>query len=87
MKPVFKCDYCNFMSTEDEVKKHEPSCYSNYDRKSCHTCEHKKHKSLKSIECACGKEVPDGKIYEFCEVYKRKEKATNLVDEFFGALF
>ena len=37
MKPVFKCDYCQFMGTEEEVSEHEPKCFDNYDRRSCYT--------------------------------------------------
>ena len=32
MKPVFKCEYCNFIGTEEEVIKHEDDCSSNYNR-------------------------------------------------------
>ena len=31
MQPVFKCEYCRFMGTEEEVKKHEAECVDNYD--------------------------------------------------------
>lgn len=33
MKPVFKCDYCNFVGTQEEVEKHEPTCIDNYDKR------------------------------------------------------
>ena len=88
MKPVFKCEYCNFMGTEDKVKEHEVTCIDNYDRKSCFTCKHKSYKSLKQYNCAQGIEVPENKIFEFCPKYERKESGkqedlTNL----FGGLF
>ena len=76
MKPVFKCDYCKFMGTEEEVKGHEPKCSDNYDRKSCYTCMHKKigrvvdkdvddivnGKAVIVYECRLGKEIPEGSL-------------------------
>ena len=89
MKPVFKCDYCDFMDTEDKVREHELKCTENYDRRSCHTCEYKKfNKDFTAYECTNGRELPEGKIYEFCGKYKRKSKSDNpwsgLVDAMFG---
>lgn len=74
MKPVFKCDYCDFMGVESEVKKHEVECPGNYTRRSCYTCKHRGYTSL-NFTCACGREIPDGKIYEFCPKYEREEKS------------
>ena len=45
MKPVFKCDYCSKMGTEEEIREHEPKCFDNYDRRSCFTCIHKTMKT------------------------------------------
>lgn len=87
MKPVFKCDYCNFMDTEDKVKEHELACIENYDRKSCWTCRHRGNKSLKQFSCACGQEIPENKIFEFCPQYERKEKAEYPLVNVFGGLF
>lgn len=70
MKPVFKCDYCDFMGTEPEVKKHEVECPENYTRRSCFTCKHRGYKGL-GFKCAKGREIPDGKMYEFCPKYER----------------
>lgn len=78
MKPVFKCDYCNFMGTEEEVKEHEPICTDNYDRKSCYTCIHRdKIKYTEygwTYECKEGINIPANHVYEFCSKYERKEK-------------
>ena len=41
MKPVFKCDYCDKMGTEEEIREHEEKCTENYDKKSCYTCKHR----------------------------------------------
>lgn len=88
MKPVFKCDYCSKMGTEEEIEEHEPKCTDNYDRRSCYTCVHKKicrvvdkdvddiinGKALIVYGCRLGKEIPEGKIFEFCPSYERDEK-------------
>ena len=90
MKPVFKCDYCSYMNTEEEVRKHELECTDNYDRKSCYTCEHKNIKSKDGqwiYECKADKDVPEGMFYEFCSSYKRKEKSNNLFDGLFRGVF
>lgn len=84
MKPVFKCEYCTFMGTEDEVRKHEPECFDNYDRRSCLTCKHKGYKSIHQIKCACGREIPEDKILEFCPQYERREKEETFCDLFSG---
>ena len=88
MKPVFKCDYCDKMGTEEEIKKHEPECLDNYDRKSCLTCVHKELGRINSnmivYNCKLGKEIPEGKIFEFCPQYERKEKTNNLFGDLFG---
>lgn len=90
MKPVFKCDYCSKMGTEEEIREHEPICTENYDRRSCYTCIHKKL-TVKDkewrYECKAGIEVPVGKIFEFCTSYERKEKTDNIVDSIFGDIF
>ena len=96
MKPVFKCDYCSQMGTEEEIKEHEPKCLDNYDRRSCYTCVHKRtvcshnikeDKTMWIYECKLGKEIPKGKFFEFCESYKRKEMGGNPLDDLFGNLF
>lgn len=78
MKPVFKCDYCNFMGTEEEVREHEPKCIYNYDRKSCYTCKHRngltKTKDNEiTYKCMLDKDIPFKSVYEFCPEYERKE--------------
>lgn len=90
MRPVFKCDYCKFMGTEEEVREHEPKCMDNYDRKSCYTCVHKKLRAEDGgylYECKANREIPEGKIFEFCPQYERKERPDNLLDGLFGGLF
>jgi hypothetical protein len=40
MKPLFRCDYCDFTGVEEEVIKHEETCMHNHTRRSCSTCKH-----------------------------------------------
>lgn len=96
MKPVFKCDYCTKMGTEEEIREHEPNCSDNYDRRSCYTCEHKKlicshnvkeDKALWIHECKLGKEIPKGCIIEFCPEYEQKKKSDSPLGDLFGDLF
>ena len=90
MKPVYKCDYCNFMGTKEEVEKHEPDCTDNYDMRSCHTCKHKRtdcenHEWF--FTCAEGIAIPKGQFFKFCKSHERKEKSENLFGSLFGDLF
>lgn len=89
MKQVFKCDYCNFMGTYEEVKEHEPKCMDNYDRKSCYTCLHKGYNGLKGFKCDAGIEIPEGQLYEFCKSYERviRLNAESKITDLFGGLF
>lgn len=80
MKPVYKCDYCNFIDTKEKVKEHEKQCFKNYDRKSCCTCIHssfkidiRDNKIFTVYKCKTGIDIPEGKIYEFCSKYERKK--------------
>ena len=90
MKPVFKCDYCSKMGTEEEIREHEPKCFNNYDRRSCFTCIHKTTKTKDKrlcYECKAGVEIPEGKFFEFCPQHERKENPetiTNLFGDLFG---
>lgn len=90
MKPVFKCDYCSKMGTEEEIAKHELECFDNYDRKSCYTCTHKEFSHVANnmivYKCKLGKEIPEGKIFEFCPQYDRREDG-HIFTNLFGGLF
>ena len=91
MKPVFKCEYCKFMGTEEEVKNHEPDCIDNYDKKSCLTCKHRKtyYSPTTRYECENGVDIPEGKMFENCGYYERKEKVDykNFLGDLFGGVF
>lgn len=90
MKAVFKCDYCDFMGIEEEVKQHESECYHNYDLKSCTTCAYKKSYPSKetlglNFKCSCGLELPEGKMMINCKKHKREED-TDILNDLFGGL-
>lgn len=93
MKPVYKCDYCSFMGTEEEVKEHEPKCTENYDMRSCYTCKNRGKLSMEGrnikYECKAGKNIPSGNIYQYCDLYERKEKSEykDLISGIFGGLY
>ena len=90
MKPVFKCDYCSKMGTEEEIRAHEEQCTENYDRRSCLTCTHKRTKCKDGkwiYECGADQEIPEGKFFEFCESYERKEKTDFSFGDLFGGIF
>ena len=97
MKPVYKCDYCNEMGTEEEIREHEPTCHYNYDRKSCYTCVHKKFSCKQNgtltisktwvFECKADKEIPEGCIVEFCSKYDRNKESNATLSNLFGNMF
>ena len=87
MKPVFRCEYCNFIEVEEKVKEHELTCMDNYTKRSCYTCAHKTFKSIKQFGCACGKEIPEGCVFEYCDKYERKEKRDYDISDIFGSMF
>lgn len=92
MKPVYKCEYCNHMGTEDEVREHEIECCFNYDRKSCWTCKHRDPKSFMNFKCLLGTEIPEGHLMEFCGKYERDDDrkysktGSDIFRGFFGGL-
>lgn len=73
MKPLFRCEYCDKIGVEDEIAKHEQECLNNYSKRSCYTCKHAENKITKFV-CKCEKEIPEGKIFEFCSSYEWDEK-------------
>lgn len=91
MKPVYKCDYCSFMGTKEEVKQHEPLCNENYNMKSCYTCKNRGKMTIENkmvkYECEVGKDIPTGNIIVHCELYDRKEESKSIFGEFANNLF
>lgn len=68
MKPVFQCDWCGKRDIEENIRCHEPTCTYNKELRSCYTCKNKK--GLMKIECAAGKEVPEGQYFSFCPLWE-----------------
>ena len=66
MKPVYRCDYCNHMGTEDEVREHEIKCDHNFNNRGCMTCKHCKTDGIKQLKCDFGVEVPEGQQILYC---------------------
>ena len=88
MKPIFRCEYCQFTGTEEEVLKHEDECFENYTKRSCWTCQYGGYKGWEEIECEVGQEIPPGKMMTFCPQYKRKEKQSyGDVSDLFKVMF
>ena len=87
MKPVYRCEYCDHMGTEDEVRTHEEKCIWNYDRRSCWTCKHRS--GATKITCTLGTEIADGCLIEFCSKYEndgrsKMHTASDIFGKFFG---
>lgn len=88
MKPVYQCDYCDHIGTEDDVRKHEEQCMYNYNRKSCWTCKHKDRKTLMRFKCLLDVEIPENMLMEFCGKYEWDEqKHDKTVPNLFGSFF
>lgn len=84
MKPVFKCEYCNFIGTAEDVHEHESNCTDNYNKKDCMTCKHCDMSRLTAIKCNCGKEISSGYMYTGCDKHERKESRVSLNDAIRG---
>ena len=75
MKPVYKCDYCEHMGTEEDVREHEAHCIHNYDKQSCYTCIHRDYYAGKKglcFKCKNGVDLPEGNVFEYCPKHERK---------------
>lgn len=88
MKQLFRCDYCDFTGTAEEIEQHEAQCIHNYTKRSCLTCKHAQMKNFKSYTCALNKEIPEGKYFEQCPQYEWDEKdmARRSLNNVFGGL-
>ncbi len=40
MKPIYRCDFCGILDTEDKMREHEAVCNYNPLNKTCYTCKH-----------------------------------------------
>ena len=91
MKPIFRCEYCDKMGTEEAIMKHEQECIYNYTKHSCYTCKHAENKVV-SFNCKLGTDVPKGNIFEYCRAYEWDEvdhttKNPTAANSLFGGLF
>lgn len=67
MKEVFKCDYCNYIGTKEEIEEHEKVCLNNPDVKCCYNCQ-----CTEQDLCVLytGAPIPEKKI---CKHYRRRK--------------
>ena len=83
MKPLYRCEYCDFTGTEEEVKEHEATCIKNYNLKGCLTCMNCNTDGFSSITCMAGRDIPEGHMYKDCSDYKQGEvKVTGFMSMF-----
>lgn len=61
MKPIYRCEYCDFTGIAEEVQKHEEECIKNYNLKGCYTCKHCSTDGFKTVKCKQDIELPEGK--------------------------
>lgn len=71
MKPVYKCDWCKTMGTEEEILEHEKTCMANINLHSCYTCANRK--GLAALECKAGMRISEEEL-ERIDYKKLKEK-------------
>ena len=90
MKPVFRCDYCDKIGTEEEMKAHEAECSKNFNNKGCLTCKHCKMDTLATMTCVYGKEIPEGKQWLHCARHEKGEPevigTAKVLADLFGGL-
>ena len=73
MKAVYRCDYCDKMGTEEEIKAHEEVCDRNFNNKGCMTCKNCKTDGILQLQCGKGKEIPEGKQFLHCDDHEHGE--------------
>lgn len=90
MKQLFRCDYCDYTGTAEEVAVHEETCIHNYNKKSCWTCKHACKHQLVNFKCQAGQEIPEGKYIENCNKHEWDNKEATVDPKWkgiFGGLF
>ena len=68
MKPVYKCDWCKTMGTEEEILEHEKTCMANINLRSCYTCVNRK--GLAALECKAGINIPGDHYIQHCDKWE-----------------
>ena len=87
MRPLYRCDYCDFTGTEDEVKSHEEGCIKNHTLKGCFTCAHCNTDGFSSITCMAGRDIPDGHMIQGCYLYAKGSVEVSGIMKVFSDLF
>ena len=87
MKPIYRCEYCNFTGIKEEVQKHEEECVKNYNLKSCLSCKHCMSDGFQKVECKQGIEIPEGKMRTNCSKHEVGEMEVVGFMKMFGDLF
>lgn len=88
MKQLFRCEYCDEIGTEEEIREHEKTCLWNYDKKSCWTCKYMEN-LLVGVKCKLDDtKIPLGKYIEQCACYECDGKDhTKKTPSIFGGVF
>ena len=87
MRPIYRCEYCDFTGTEEEELTHEEKCIKNYNKKSCFTCKHCETDGIKSVKCKLGTEIAEDKYYENCPKHEIGAPEVKGVMAMFGDIF
>lgn len=83
MVALYRCSYCDFIGSMEEVAAHEVECFKNPNNRGCMTCAHCS-KMMTYVKCKKGKEIEEGKYIQQCPLYEDGQP-TN--DSIFGNLF
>ena len=87
MKQLFRCEYCDEIGTEEEIREHEEGCLWNYDKRSCYTCKHVENLFTKFSCKLDTSKIPEGKYIEQCVNYEWDEKDYTSKNIFKGSPF
>lgn len=60
MKQLYRCDYCDFIGSSEEVGNHEINCSYNPKQKTCFSC---KYMEQRGGNFSCFKDDPEHKTY------------------------
>lgn len=74
MISLYRCDYCDFIGSSEEVIQHETTCIKNPARCSCNYCEYAFFPTSKTVKCDLNKEkIDDNHILINCDAFKAKD--------------
>lgn len=91
MISLYKCDYCNFIGSEEEVYKHENICEHNPSRLNCSSCQYSSFKTMKQYKCTLRpeREIPENQEFINCPDHSIREYPHTMKDimgNIFGGL-